>query len=112
MNANTYFMSPEIFKGNYNEKSDIWATGVMMYYLLSGALPFDGYYNQQLIDNILVGNYDLDSDIWFFVSEDAKDLIRQLLTYDVDKRPSAVELLKHPWFANYQKGIYKSKELS
>ena len=35
-----------------------------------------------------------------------------MLWYEQEGRPSAVEALKHPWFQAYQKGLYKSKELS
>jgi len=47
-----------------------------MYYLLSGGLPFNGYTNEEIRERVKEGYVDLDSDIWFFVSEDAKDLIR------------------------------------
>ena len=47
------------------------------------------------------GAYDLESDVWFFVSDDVKDLIRQLLTYEPSDRVSAQTALKHPWFEKY-----------
>lgn len=34
------YMSPEILKGNYNEKCDIWACGVLLYIMLIGTPPF------------------------------------------------------------------------
>ena len=34
---------------------------------------------------------------WDDVSEDAKDLVRKLLTYDPEKRISATEALHHKW---------------
>ena len=37
-----YYMSPEIIKGNYDEKCDIWACGVILYTLLGGYPPFNG----------------------------------------------------------------------
>lgn len=36
--------------------------------------------------------------VWEVVSDSAKDLIRQLLTPDPAQRPSAAQLLSHPWF--------------
>lgn len=33
-------MAPEIIKGSYDEKVDIWACGVILYILYSGSPPF------------------------------------------------------------------------
>lgn len=35
------YVSPEILEGNYNEKCDIWARGVMLFALILGFFPFD-----------------------------------------------------------------------
>ena len=41
----------------------------------------------------------LDEDEWRDVSEEAKDLIRKMLSKDPAKRPTALQALRHPWFA-------------
>lgn len=38
-----YFMAPEIIKGRYDEKVDIWSSGVLLYLMLCGKPPFDGH---------------------------------------------------------------------
>jgi serine/threonine protein kinase len=35
------YMSPEMLKECYNEKTDIWSLGIMLFELLSNKLPFD-----------------------------------------------------------------------
>lgn len=39
-----------------------------------------------------------EGDEWSHVSDEAKDLVRRLLTPDPDQRPTAEEALQHPWF--------------
>ena len=37
-----HYMAPEISSGNYNKQIDIYASGVILYEMLSGRVPFDG----------------------------------------------------------------------
>ena len=46
---------------------------------------------------VRIGKFSFSDPCWGAISDKAKDLITQLLTYDIDKRPSAEEALKHPW---------------
>jgi hypothetical protein len=37
-----HYMAPEISTGNYNKQIDVYAAGVILYEMLTGAVPFDG----------------------------------------------------------------------
>ena len=52
-----YYMAPEILKGDYNEKCDLWALGVVMYVLLSGHLPFSGKHRVDVYKKITEGSF-------------------------------------------------------
>ena len=74
------FSAPEIFTtGEYNESVDMWSAGVVLYTMLSGQMPFESEYLQDLVEKIKVGDYDFPPNIWDSISEQAKDLIRNCL---------------------------------
>ena len=92
-----YYIAPEVLNKNYNEKCDIWSCGVITYILLSGMPPFNGQSDQDIMKKVREGAFSFDDRIWQTISENAKNFIRMLLTYNVEERPSAEMALTHPW---------------
>lgn len=107
-----YYIAPEIIKGTYNDKCDIWSLGVIMYILLSGTPPFNGNDDQMILQRVKEGKYNMQLSEFDSVSDEAKDLIQKMLTYDPEKRISALEALKHPWFSMFMKNKTRSTCLS
>lgn len=95
------YVAPEVLltngKGVYTEKVDIWSLGVVLFTMLSGTLPFADEYGCPATEQIKKGKFSFRSSNWKMVSQTAKDLISELLTTDVGKRPSIDILLKHKW---------------
>ena len=91
-----YFMSPEIIKGSYNEKCDIWSLGIILYYLLCGYPPFVGANDSQLIQSIVESKLTFPKEDWKNISDSAKDLIKKMLCSE-KKRISAKEIMSHKW---------------
>lgn len=94
------FVSPEILQRNergYGAPTDIWSLGIILYILLCGFPPFEHEEEDGLFRIIMTGQFDFPSPHWDKVSEQAKDLIRKMLTVDPYKRITAPEALKHAW---------------
>ncbi|XP_022111310.1 serine/threonine-protein kinase Nek9-like, partial [Acanthaster planci] len=88
-------MSPELMRGQqYDIKSDIWAIGCVLYELLSLRRSFDASNPLKLVWEIVQKEIDTDS-LDAMYSSEMKSLVRQLLSKDPEKRPTAVELLRH-----------------
>lgn len=54
---------------------------------------------EDLFDLILTGDFEFPSEQWDTISEDAKNLIVQMLEVDPDLRLDAESVLEHPWLA-------------
>lgn len=95
-----FYMAPEVIKGSYDEKIDIWGVGVLLYTMLAGSFPFNGEDEDAVYTAI--SNYGLMfvGDPWNSgnVSQDAVRFIKSLLTYDPKKRPTPQRALEHEWF--------------
>ena len=96
--GSSYYMAPEVIKRKYNEKCDVWSCGVIMYILLTGRPPFDGEDDNEILENVKIGKYDMINHPFPLLSEESKDLITKLLEYNPNKRISASDALNHPWF--------------
>ena len=53
-----YYISPEVLKGDYGAKCDIWSLGVILYILLCGEPPFNGDSDEKIMEKILKGKYE------------------------------------------------------
>ena len=106
--GSSYYMAPEVIKRKYDEKCDLWSIGVIMYILLTGRPPFDGEDDDEILKNVEKGVYDTTSDPFPSLSNEAKDLITKLLTYDPVKRINVDDALLHDWFKS-EEFLEKSK---
>ena len=79
-------------------RSDIWAIGVITYFLLCGYTPFDRESNLEEMQAILAADYSFTPiEYWRNVSDTARDFIRRCLTIDANARMTAHQALQHPW---------------
>ena len=95
-----FYIAPEVLNNKYDEKCDLWSCGVILYMMLSSEPPFDGDDDNEIYNKILTTDVQFNQQEWENISDDAKDLIKKLLTKNYKDRLSAVESLQHPWIQN------------
>uniref|UniRef100_A0A8C5H5N6 non-specific serine/threonine protein kinase n=1 Tax=Gouania willdenowi TaxID=441366 RepID=A0A8C5H5N6_GOUWI len=99
-----YYVAPEVLgPEKYDKSCDMWSLGVIMYILLCGFPPFYSNTGQAISpgmkQRIRLGQYEFPNPEWADVSEEAKQLIVQLLKTDPNERMSIEQFKNHPWIS-------------
>ena len=90
------YAAPEMINGEFYKgiNIDIWSSGIILFAMLCGFLPFEDEDTEILYKKIIKGNFTIPK----FISNQGKDLIKKILTVDPNKRISINEIKCHPWF--------------
>lgn len=107
-NAGTLrYMPPEQLDEQLNTRIDIWALGCVILHMITGKIPFDGLSNEFRIYRELQMRTPLEyaqkhfseefSSNAMWQSEELQDFLSSCMQVDYQKRPTAAELLKHPF---------------
>jgi len=92
------YAAPEVYlREGYDERCDLWSTGIVIFVLLGGYVPFETSNAAELPGLICSGDYYYDDKYWSDVSQDARDCIDMLLQVDPNKRASSDRALKSQW---------------
>ena len=93
------YMAPEMLQNqSYNESVDIWASGILLYTVLSGTLPFYADNPDDFLELVLSSAFSFPDEEWSGMSEEVKDLVRKILVPDPMRRLTAKQVLEHQWF--------------
>ena len=98
-NNSLYYMPPELIHNKYHQTSDIWSIGVILYQMIYDDLPFKGYKEDEIINNIKKLNINPpDNAHHSQCSKSVKNLIKRMLNKNPFKRIKVEDCLKHEWF--------------
>ena len=119
------YMAPEILlssktKGYEGYPVDIWSSGISLYIMLSGTLPFNLKNNEssEMSDesNSNSNNIELQYSIINKepkkvekISDEARDLLKGLLNKNPKRRLTIEQILNHPWLMDEEKNNNKKK---
>ena len=103
-----YYLSPEIIQGKpYDNKSDIWSLGVLLYEMMTFKMPFEANTLPMLSMKIMRGNYTPPSSMY---TKDLREIVSKCLLVDPSRRPSIREILKMPIIQNRIKNFLTEVE--
>ena len=98
-----YYLSPEICQEKpYNDKSDVWALGCILYELCTFKHPFDAKSQGALILKIMNNTPESINNNY---SNELKNLVSLLLEKDFEKRPSCGDILNLDFVIDKLKNI-------
>ena len=83
---NACFVAPELIRGDWHIKNDIWSAGVLMYTMLTHVR-------------------------WQAISDEGRDLILKMMAHHPNDRLDATDALMHPWFQRALRGDYDQMTL-
>mmetsp|Transcript_17135 Transcript_17135/g.49554 ORF Transcript_17135/g.49554 Transcript_17135/m.49554 type:complete len:755 (-) Transcript_17135:140-2404(-) len=98
-----YTMAPEVVKGVYTFKADLWSVGVIAYMLLSNTKPFWGKKKKRIVEKIVRGRCHFLGPEWALISREARFFVRSLIQVDPEKRLTAEQAQVHPWLTHSYK---------
>ncbi|GBG29127.1 Serine/threonine-protein kinase Nek2 [Hondaea fermentalgiana] len=94
-----YYMSPELInEKRYNEKSDIWALGCLIYEMCALRPPFEAANVVSLGKRISAGRF---SRIPMRYSDELQAVVQSMLTLSPTRRPSVSQLMSLPRVGSY-----------
>ena len=95
------YAAPELLQEKlYSLQVDIWSLGCLLFTLLVAYPPFYEDEKGNLADKIRLGVFEFLSPFWDSISQNAKDLISNLLKVNPLERLRADQIESHPWFSD------------
>mmetsp|Transcript_80667 Transcript_80667/g.207690 ORF Transcript_80667/g.207690 Transcript_80667/m.207690 type:complete len:530 (-) Transcript_80667:243-1832(-) len=94
-----FYFAPEVWKGRYTRKCDIWSCGAVAYALLCGSPPFTGASDGEVLEKVRRGVLTFKEPAWQGASDKAQTFVCQLMRTNARERHDAKQALSHEWIS-------------
>lgn len=92
------YAAPEVVEQkSYGAAVDMWSLGVIVYILVTGAMPRDLWKAALKYGEVSTEDFGFECYEWDDVSAHARDFVVKTLVYNPKNRMSARDALNHPW---------------
>ena len=92
------YMAPEIMNVEpYTDRADLWSVGIILFEMFFARYPFHGMKNQYELMKLMKTDIKIDIPTKPVISNEAKNLIKNLLLKDSQKRLKWNDFFAHPW---------------
>ena len=90
------FAAPEMYiGGEYNGLlCDVWSSGIVLFAMMFGYLPFGDENEINNIKNIISGDYEIPEE----ASDDLRDLLTHIIEVEPNKRYNLEQIKSHKWY--------------
>ncbi|KEG09843.1 putative protein kinase [Trypanosoma grayi] len=99
-----HYTSPEMTGRPYNQNAadafqqDLWSAGIILFFMLTGRLPFDGRDDEETLYLIQHASFSFEEEEIKNISEGARSLLRCMLALEPTDRLTTTQIIENAWF--------------